>query len=735
MEKTAGNCEILAPAGDQASLTAAVNAGADAVYFGVNDFNARAKCDNFSLENVAKVIKNAHLLGVKTYITLNTLVSDKEIPAFLSAVDVLYNAKADAFIVQDFGMGTLIKKLYPDAAIHASTQMGIHNADGAEFLEKCGYKRVILSRETKLDDIKRIKERTSLEIEYFVQGALCVAFSGNCYLSSIKDGNSGNRGRCRQLCRLKYSSEGKCGYLLSPNDLCLADKLDVLSAAGVDSFKIEGRMKRPSYVAAAVKAYVLARGKNLGENGKKSVDLAIDDLSRTFSRGKYDKSAYMFDNDDIIDYRYNNNTGVKIGFVTDVKPFKELWRVAVKCSSPLINGDGLRIVGKTETTLGVGSPEKTAGGEYRFVTAKSGIRVGDEVYKTLDVTLENELLSDRKLLPVKCETQAFIGKKAQMTLSFCDVSYTAIGDECEKAVKNPLDENGLKESIKFGDAPFYLESVFLKTDGVFMLKSALNALRRNAVDGLIEKIIKKNSPSRPPYHPSKERISEVISVYEDAANGLLATDNYVVSNDLNDLLNNENAASIFSPDDYNVLPKMPMIDIYGDFYLDLPIESTEKDLALIDKLITHLDGALNKKIGVVANNYYALKFLNERPVVIGTGLNVYNAVTGGAHLLLGAKDVFSSIELKGLKKFASYEGNPALMTLTHCPYKVSADSSCDNCKASRPLIYKDERENKYEISRKKLFYCYFSLKLANKKEYDSLVPKSPTARKVIDLRT
>ena len=717
--------EILAPVGDKRSFEAALNCGADAVYLGVNDFNARTKCDNFTLEEIGGVISKAHLYGVKVYITLNTLVRDDEVGAFLRAVDVLYNAKADAFIMQDIGMAQLVKKLYPAAVLHASTQMGIHDLEGALFLEKCGYKRVILARETKLADIEDIKNNTDLEIEFFVQGALCVAFSGNCYLSSVKDGSSGNRGACHQLCRLPYSCGDKKGYLLSPADLNLIDKTEELIKAGVVSFKIEGRMKRPAYVAATVKAFKA----KLDGSDQKSVERAVEDISHVFSRGEYDKDAYLYSNDDIIDDKHNNNTGIKLGTVESVRPFKDLFEVTVRACKPLGNGDGLKIISDEEITLGVGAVKTAGSSLYTFITAKSGIGKGNEVYRTNDVSFEASLTDEKRFFPVDVHVTAYAGKPLSMTLSCGGTSVTAISDALEKALSDPLDENGVISQMKFGDLPFELRSVKLDTDGVFVLKSKLNAVRRDAVELLSAAITEKNTPARPTVHPSEEEIKKAVRSFTKLSDGFKGSGDCILCKEISAKALKSGKTIVFSPDDYNDLSfkKVPITGLYADFYLDLPIIATNKDMPVIDKLLAELDGYLGKKCGVVVNNYFGFKYLGARPVEVGYGMNVYNKISGGFYLSLGVNDIVFSGELKRLADFVGYDADLPLMTFCHCPYKVSVDSKCSDCKALRPITYKDARGNAYEIKRYKLFYCYFRLTMAGG-QYLKLVPKLSTRK-------
>lgn len=250
MEKHA---EILAPAGGEAQLRAAVLCGADAVYLGLRGFNARAGAENFDENALPQTVGWCHARGVRVYVTLNTLVTDRELPQWLHSLDAVAAAGVDGVLVQDLGLARIIRQRYPTLPLHASTQMTIHNLAGARLLEEMGFAQVVLARELSKEEIAAICAGTSMRCEVFVHGALCMSVSGQCYLSSVLGERSGNRGRCAQPCRLDFKSHGR-GYALSLKDLTLTDRLRELEALGVASFKIEGRLKRPEYVAAAVTA-------------------------------------------------------------------------------------------------------------------------------------------------------------------------------------------------------------------------------------------------------------------------------------------------------------------------------------------------------------------------------------------------------------------------------------------------------------------------------------------------
>ena len=267
--------EILAPAGGREQLEAAVKCGADAVYFGASGFNARRNASNFPDEEFISAVAYCHARGVKAYITLNTLIKDTETEQLEKTVHLIASGGADAIIVQDLGVADIIRSNYPFLPLHASTQMAVHDLAGAKLLERYGFKRIVLARELSISEIKKISGGICAETEVFVHGAHCMSASGMCYMSSALGARSGNRGLCAQPCRLNFKSRGR-EYALSLKDMCLADRLSELEDAGVTSFKIEGRMKRPEYVAAAVTAYRTA-----AEGGRPDTDTLRSVFSRS----------------------------------------------------------------------------------------------------------------------------------------------------------------------------------------------------------------------------------------------------------------------------------------------------------------------------------------------------------------------------------------------------------------------------------------------------------------------
>lgn len=282
MPSSQQHAEILAPAGGEAQLRAAVTCGADAVYLGLRSFSARAGAENFEESTLAQTVGWCHARGVRVYVTLNTLITDRELPRWLQSLDAVAAAGADGVIVQDLGLAGVIRRRYPTLPLHASTQMSVHNLAGARLLEQLGFDWVVLARELTAAEIGAICSGTSLHCEVFVHGALCMSVSGQCYLSSMLGERSGNRGRCAQPCRLDFQSHGR-SHALSLKDLTLTDRLRELEALGVASFKIEGRLKRPEYVAAAVTA---CRDSLAGRTPD------LETLRSVFSRGGFTDGYY-----------------------------------------------------------------------------------------------------------------------------------------------------------------------------------------------------------------------------------------------------------------------------------------------------------------------------------------------------------------------------------------------------------------------------------------------------------
>lgn len=492
------NIELLAPAGSFESVKAAVNNGCDAIYIGGKNFNARHYASNFSDDDIEKIIDYCHLRGVKVFITLNILYKEKEIKDVLKFAEKMYKIGADAFIIQDIGLFSILKNYLPDIRFHASTQMTIHNLEGVNFLKDIGFDRVVLSRELSLNDIKYITENTSIEIETFVHGALCVCYSGRCLMSSLIGERSGNRGRCAQPCRLKYSliNDDKTlinDYLLSTKDIMTVDILDKLIESGIDSLKIEGRMKSPEYVALVTKTY----RKYIDKTDSSNFNLEKNDvkeLTQIFNRGG-DSSKGYYNNwagADMIS-KSPKSSGIKIGYVESYD--KKSLKCRIKLLDNLYPGDGIEIWTQ-EPHVGTNISKSSSSGDTITITISGKIKKGDLVYKSFDKNLNSKLKkmaeSELRKMTISASIDAQIEKPVSLNLEVNNISVKAYGDKISKAENYPITNEKLFQQIsKTGNTPFKI--IFKKDnnidENIYIPVSSLNNLRREAISRLESELI------------------------------------------------------------------------------------------------------------------------------------------------------------------------------------------------------------------------------------------------------
>lgn len=713
------NLEILAPAGSKECFYADINAGADAIYLGLSNFNARMKAENFTTENIKEYVNYAHLMGVKIYITLNTLVTDNDFDEIIKFVKVLVDAKVDAFIIQDMGIAYLLKNSFDNIVLHASTQLAIHNLEGAIIAEKMGFSRIVLSREAKLEDIKQIKANTNLEIEYFVQGALCVAFSGNCYLSSIEKGLSGNEGKCLQLCRLPYTNNltNESAYHLSARDLSLLESMQELVNAGVCSFKIEGRMRHAGYTAIATHTYKTAINKIL--NNEFTLDWAKSQnkfLMETFSRGEFNKRAYLDKGtpDNVIYKDYQNHIGLEIGKVLSVKPFKEnLFKVQIQSNVKLNSGDGIKIIDKKLkkqiASLGLGNVQNVKNDIFEFVT-KYNFYSGASVFLTQNSAYEKEILSLKKEIPLNIFLTATSGHKLLAKVSVNDNNYNFESDFIlEKAKNSPLsDDDFFAQLNKLSDTNFKIDSFKLITDGVFIPKSLLNQFRRDLIENLKAQILKDYSAPNVIFN---ENSYNKISNFDEKANFEPKNIAIIDENFKNFESLDEFQIIVFAPKFYNLETILKYQEILKDkFALNLPTIANAFDIEILNNIL----GKLKQNTYLFANNIYGLYYADKFNVICSPFLNLKNHFALKNVASFNIKTICASIEAS--ENFADennltafYSGNFPLMTFAHCPYKTIFGNTCKNCAFKPNLTYSSEGLSTYNINRRKIFNCYFEL--------------------------
>lgn len=733
--------ELLAPAGDIRSFDAAIACGADAVYLGLEDFNARMKACNFSTDNLRDYVAKAHFYGVKVYLTVNTILQNAEFSKLIELVKVAICAKIDAFIVQDLGVAYVLKKTFPDIVLHASTQLGVHNLYGAKVAESMGFARVVLSRETKLEDIREIRKNTGLEIECFVQGALCVCFSGNCYMSAAEQAASGNRGLCKQLCRLPYAaqSDGKrqVGYLLSARDMCLADSLAELADAGVCSFKIEGRMRREGYVGEAVSVYRKMLDKLDEGRPYKLNRQELTDLKKVYSRGEYSKRAYLDGGvPNIIEKRFNNHIGVEIGKVASVRPFKDaLFEIAISSTHSLKEGDGLKFFDgdRERASLGVGAVTDKGNGTYTFVS-KTEVRRGWSVRLIADRALENAISERKRFVPITVRVRAIAGAPFEIAavasietsdgvlLNICSTKCGSVA--LETARNAPVSKDELRaQCSKVADSGFEIASCEVSTDGVFIAKSVVNALRREVFEDLKDKIVAANEEGIAVDFDEKaagdilgESENRRIAAIEDCKALRLRI---VKSEDLSgSFILRRGELAALSPNVYSVDEIRQMLASLeldeADVALQLPVIANGKDLKIVEDVLK----AFPKLKTLLSENIYGLYFAkNGYRVLAGAGHNVANIFASNAIKVAGAFAVGASLEypraLDGCDERLDVVGEEMpLMTLAHCPFKTLYGNDCGRCTYSDGLALAREKRI-YGVRRIRLSQCYFQLWSAN----------------------
>lgn len=529
--------ELLAPAGDWDCMRAAVANGADAVYFGVEKFNARARANNFTTDELPDIMAFLHMYGVKGFLTFNILVFENELEEARLLMEACIRAGVDAVIVQDLGLVRMIRDISPDFPIHGSTQMTITSAEGVEFIRPYGLSRVVLGRENNLKQIRAIGEAAAMPLEIFVHGAICVSYSGQCLTSEMWGGRSANRGECAQACRLPYDLAvdgdvkpmGDVAYLLSPKDLAALDLVPELIEGGVSSFKIEGRMKSPEYVANVTSKYRAAIDRYFeGKSVAPGVE-EIRELEQSFSRGFTHGFLKGTNHRQLLDGTYPKSRGVFLGRV------KEVLKDAVLCDlvAPLKRGDGIVFDAGDPSKEEEGGrvydlwcgEEKVEGefpeGTVRVIMGRNDvdvakIRPGNRIWKTSDLKLDKRLRQTfetekpYRVFPLAVRVSGSLGEPLRSWWTDLETGNSVYKESellLEHALKRPMDQAFLEEQLgRTGGTLFQLDKLetHLKGDLILPMRE-LNRLRREAVEEL------EDERRRPPSYTMRQ-----IQAYEDA---------------------------------------------------------------------------------------------------------------------------------------------------------------------------------------------------------------------------
>ncbi|MFF2912175.1 DUF3656 domain-containing protein [Paenibacillus sp. NPDC057934] len=531
--------ELLAPAGDWDCMRAAVANGADAVFFGVEKFNARARANNFRMDELPEIMAFLHSYGVKGFLTFNILVFENELPEAKELIDACVDAGVDAVIVQDLGLVKLIREISPDFPIHGSTQMTITSPEAVEFTKPFGMERVVLGRENNLKQIRMIGDQARLPMEVFVHGALCVSYSGQCLTSEMWGGRSANRGECAQACRLPYDlmvdgeikPMGDVTYLLSPKDLAAIELMPELIEAGVTSFKIEGRLKTPEYVANVVSKYRKAIDRYFDGEWSAPSKEEMRELQQSFSRGFTHGFLDGTNNKKLVDGTFPKSRGVYLGTV------EQILRDGVVCRihAPLKRGDGI--------VFDAGDPTKKEEGGRVYDLRRKGVKlegeagegwvvdivagrndvdlrrlhVGDRIWKTNDPALDKALRQSYetekpyRVFPVQVKVIGSVGEMLQTWWTDTQKGVTVqVNSELalETAQKRPMDAALLEEQFgRLGGTVFQLEALESHLEGdVIVPMRELNSIRRRAVE-----LLAGERPKPPVY------VKRAVEVYGDAS--------------------------------------------------------------------------------------------------------------------------------------------------------------------------------------------------------------------------
>jgi len=709
--------ELLAPAGSILSLYAAVQNGADAVYLGGNKFSARAFAENFNEEHMVMASDYCHIYGVKLYVTLNTLVKENEIQELIEYVGFLYRIGIDALIVQDMGVYNLIKHCHPDMAVHASTQMTVHNGEGALLLKEMGFQRIVLSRELNLKEIEHISRDLKVETEVFIHGALCVSYSGMCLMSSLIGGRSGNRGKCAQPCRLPYTLVNKnnddnfSGYLLSPKDICTIDILEDILKTGVKSLKIEGRMKRPEYVAGVVQMY--RRALDAIYSGV-SFDLeeSYNILMKLFNREGFSKGYLKgYTGRDMMAFNNPKNSGITIGTVQGDLSLKLLENVSLK-DGLSYGEDGFSVSKVIKNSKEVIKAYK--GDIVKIFPAK--YLPGAMLNKTSDFELMKSLQESYELpfklkLHLKLKVSFIAGKPISATVVYLGKQLECIGDIAEIPIGKPLTQDRISQALKKdGDTPYSFSDIEFEEFGEgYISIASINKLRRDIVAQLIQTA---NEGYR-------KDIEETTCLYYNNSKNTTKEVNTVLIT-----VNNMEAYEAVKSFGYDAVidylgdkkSDIKLEDICGkeDIYLKLPNiikEEFEEVVGKIDEFLPKLKGIITGNLGIIR------RYKGRVPLIGDYKLNIFNSA--GAYYYKDFLDMEClSVELnkREIKELLTNINMPVamliygrieLMVSEYCPAEAVfcsvSNKKCNNNCQKGSYVLEDRKNEEFLLVSDK--YC------------------------------
>ena len=734
--------EILAPAGSYDGMRAAMNAGCDAVYIGGSSFGARAYANNLTEDQLLQAIEEAHVRDKRLYLTVNTLLKEKELTSRLyDFLKIFYERGLDAVIVQDMGVLHFIHGNFPELPIHASTQMTLTMAQGANLLKEYGVTRLVTSRELSLQEIKTIRENTTLEIETFVHGALCYCYSGQCLMSSIIGGRSGNRGRCAQPCRMPYqffSEQEKLSakqekYLLSPKDINTIAIIPELVEAGIDSFKIEGRMKRPEYAAAVASLYrrytdlYLEHGKEYYTEylGTEDCRKEIQKLQDVYNRGGFSEGySKNYHGKSMMSLYRPNHSGVAVGEVSAIRNGE----VTIILKEDLHAQDILEIryreeegyeftvkdnhiAGETLTTyIGRRQKDKRDKREYKLeYQLESGnqsgpdkIRVGNEVFRTKNNRLLEQLATDYLTkdakLGISGKLCAKIGEPLTLTVSWRGFSYTVQKEKVQSAQKQPMTREKLLAPIeKTGDTLYYFDRLIIDMEeNIFVPVAWLNEIRREALEGLKQSVLQsyvrsaavsskvereqtegKEQPEaiEQPNHPRLSVLIQRLEQFEEVLRYAEIASVYAEYDGFasTELCKMADMANEMGKDFYVSLPQICRADIYEE--LSRELIKLIKRPAVTGFILKNLEEiALLKSLGIEEE---------QKRLILNYNMYTYNKESKSLYQELGITDYTAPVELNYQELRTLGIEDSDLIVYGYQPVMVSAQCLFESTKGCR----------------------------------------------------
>lgn len=685
--------ELLSPAGDFSTLKIAVHSLCDAVYLGGKKFGARAFASNFSEEEMLEAISFCHLYGVKIYVTINTMIYEREFNEVIAYIRFLYENHVDAIIVSDLGIMKLVKEMMPEMEVHVSTQAHTHNVEQISFLKRLGVKRVVLARELSLEEIKRFP--SDLELEVFIHGALCISYSGQCLFSSFLFDRSGNRGECAQICRLPFQllKNGmpiptKGQYLLSTKDLNTSTYFAELMDSPITSFKIEGRMKSPAYVGFLTKMY-----RNLMDEYEKTGTCQVSSntlkkASLLFSRGFTEGKLNGKENEAFMGQEHSNHQGIFLGTILDIQKKK----IKILLKEDLMQGDGIRfpkenkgmIVNFLYDEKGL-LIHKAVAGDIIFIDNKVSIVKETMVMKTLDYDLVKsfETMEEKKILVsgkaiISVPTFTFVLKDGEHLVS--------VKEDIVSFAKNaPLTKDQVLSQLnRFGNTPFQLQEMEVFMDeNLFVPVKRMNEIRRRAIQCLIEERIKRKDVVFKEYKRSIPNLDQSILIF----------------------------ASVRNEEQLKTLLALPVAGIYVS---DYSLYQKYHDERLIYRTNRVNHKIMKKDVSkVLVSESGSLEVYQKDAILYADYFfNVSNHASVDVLLESGVKQIALSVEMKSADLEALMlkypNGNPfeiivygrlPVMVLNHCILKqnVNQESICKVCTSSDSYALQDRNGEIYPI--------------------------------------